>query len=463
MNISRRAFGQSALASLAFVGWARFGSTVAQAQSWRNEVTGYGPLQSDPLGFFDLPEGFSYTVISRAGEAMDDGFLTPDNFDGMGCLPLAGGKLALVRNHELSAGSRKGDATGGDAARATRLGNLPVFGRTANGTVMPGGTTTLVYDPAGRRVESRHLSLAGTSTNCAGGVTPWGSWLSCEETVIAPPEAERSHGWIFEVPATAKGLVDPVPLRDMGRFRHEAAAIDPVTGIAYLTEDRDDGLFYRFLPTLPGKLAAGGRLQALALADGGTDSRNWLAQDFEPGVRRALRWLDLTDVESPDDDLRQRGHAAGAVVFARGEGIHLGLTAQGRAEFYFTCTSGGKGRFGQIFRHVPGVNGDAGTLDLFVESSDPTLMDYGDNLCVAPNGHLIICEDRTDGKINHIRGVTPAGRIYTIARLNADTELAGACFSPDGHILFVNAYAPGRTLAITGPWDRFAVTPVAVG
>lgn len=451
MTISRRAFGQSALATLAFAGCARLSMAQAQGQTWRNEVSGYGPLRPDRLGFLDLPEGFAYTVISRAGEAMDDGFVTPDNFDGMGCLPLPDGKLALVRNHELSAGSARG-AAGRDAVLANRLSGMAVFGRTAGGTVMPGGTTTLVFDPASGRVERRHLSLAGTSTNCAGGITPWGSWLTCEETVIAPPQAERAHGWVFEVPATARGLVDPVPLKAMGRFRHEAVAIDPATGIAYLTEDRDDGLLYRFLPRVPGKLAEGGQLQALALADGGSDSRNWHGRDFVAGARRALRWIDLDNVESPEDDLRQRGHAAGAVLFARGEGIHLGLAADGRAEFYFTCTSGGPGRLGQIFRHVPGADGGAGTLDLFVESSDPTLMDYADNLCVAPNGHLIVCEDRTGGKINHIRGVTPEGRIYTIARLNADTELAGACFSPDGRILFVNAYAPGRTLAITGPW-----------
>ena len=88
-------------------------------------------------------------------------------------------------------------------------------------------------------------------------------------------------------------------------------------------------------------------------------------------------------------------------------------------------------------------------------------MDYADNIAVAPWGHLIVCEDRTGTAINHLKGVTPAGKFYTIARLNAPTELAGACFSPDGETLFVNAYSPGRTLAINGPWRGFSDKPVS--
>jgi secreted PhoX family phosphatase len=94
-----------------------------------------------------------------------------------------------------------------------------------------------------------------------------------------------------------------------------------------------------------------------------------------------------------------------------------------------------------------------GSLDLFLESADTRVLDYGDNIAVAPNGHLIVCEDRSGSALNYLRGVTPEGRVYTIARLLLETELAGACFSPGGSTMFLNVYRPGKTLAITGPWN----------
>lgn len=458
MTMTRRGFAAASMTALALGGWARMGSAQV-TDSYRNEVPGYGPLVSDPAGYFDLPKGFSYRVLAKAGQVMDDGFIAPDNFDGMGCFLLPDGKLALVRNHELSLGSEFKGPAGADPKLEAQLAAATYFDRGETGRVLPGGTTTLLLDGRGQKVVKQHLSLAGTSTNCAGGVTPWGSWLTCEETVIDAPRTGAAHGWVFEVPAHASALIAPVPLKAMGRFRHEAAAVDPRTGIVYQTEDQPDGLFYRFIPHVPGKLAEGGRLQALAFADGHRDSRNWDAADFAPRSSRAVRWIDLEDVENPKDDLRHRGHSAGAVRFARGEGIHLGRRAKGGVEFFFTCTSGGAGRFGQIMHYVPSPNEGTsnevnlpGQLALFHESSNPQLMDYADNLTVAPWGHLIVCEDRTGSKVNHLRGVTPDGQTYTLARLNADTELAGACFSPNGKTLFVNAYSPGRTLAITGPW-----------
>ena len=254
MSISRRQFGLGSMAAMAFASYAQRAIASAGA-TYRSEIAGYGDLLPDPAGFLDLPRGFSYQVISSAGEAMDDGFLVPDNFDGMGCFALPGGKLALVRNHELGVDSARKGPTGGDPKREARLAGRGAYDRASSGMVLPGGTSTVIYDPATGRREEQFLSLAGTTVNCAGGITPWGSWLSCEETVVAAPETGRSHGWIFEVPAARRGLADPVPLKAMGRFRHEAAAVDPVTGIVYLTEDRDDGLFYRFIPDHPGELA----------------------------------------------------------------------------------------------------------------------------------------------------------------------------------------------------------------
>jgi uncharacterized protein len=219
-------------------------------------------------------------------------------------------------------------------------------------------------------------------------------------------------------------------------------------------------VLYRFLPERRGNLARGGRLQALAWRDRalGADSRNWMGEVLPRQQWRAVDWVDLEEVEAPEDDLRRRGHAKGAVLFARGEGIHFG-----DGEFYFACTNGGAAKAGQIMRYRPsrfegrpGERSAPGRLQLFVESRDKAELDYADNLTVAPNGHLIVCEDQGGGNVtNHLRGITPDGRPYPLALLTEQTELAGACFSPDGRTLFVNIYQPGRTVAITGPWAAF--------
>lgn len=398
---------------------------------------GYGPLVSDPKGLLDLPKGFSYRVISKLGDTMDDGLTVPDRADGMGCFDLGNGKLALVRNHELMPDKDPG-------------GDIPFgYDRIDGDKVMPGGTTTLVLDAATLELELEYRSLAGTIRNCAGGVTPWGSWLTCEEAVApASDRNEKSHGWVFEVPADAGKLINPEPLTAMGRFNHEAAAVDPKTGYVYLTEDRGDSLLYRFIPNVPGKLAEGGKLQALVMADSTADSRNWDGAAVRVGEMQAVRWIDLDNVESPKDDLRARGAAKGAMMFARGEGIHMG-----DGEMYFCCTNGGAAKLGQVFRLRPGKNGGPDALSLFFESTSPDQFNYGDNLTVADNGHLIVCEDQyTDTVTNHLRGITPQGEAYPFALLRVQTEPAGACFSPDGKVLFLNSYSPTVTLAITGPW-----------
>jgi secreted PhoX family phosphatase len=305
---------------------------------------------------------------------------------------------------------------------------------------------------------SQHLSLAGTLRNCAGGPTPWGSWISCEETTLRAGEGTaRDHGYAFEVPATAGGRpAPPVPLTAMGRFNHEAVAVDPATGIVYETEDLSDGLLYRFLPARPGRLSEGGRLQALSVAGRpGFDTRNWEEPAVTPGTSLDVAWIDLDDVASPADDLRYRGFAAGAALFARGEGMWYG-----RGALYFACTNGGRTREGQIWRYRPGPQEGAaserrapGRLELFVEPNERTVVQNADNLTVAPWGDLVVCEDGPEEQF--LVGVTPEGVLYKIAHnaLSA-SELAGVTFSPDGSTLFVNLQGDGLTLAVTGPWNR---------
>lgn len=433
MDFTRRQFHHSVTAS-AFAGLLANAGSMAHAQGSAAAAAGYGPLVPDPGGLLDLPKGFSYRVIAALGDRMDDGEPVPDAADGMGAFAGANGRVILVRNHEIKAAQ---SSLGGSA-----------YDRWQGGGALMGGTTTLVFDPARGRVERQYRSLAGTIRNCAGGITPWRTWLSCEEDVSpADDHLARNHGWVFEVPADLVGRAEPVPLTGLGRFYHEAAVVDPATGIVYLTEDRSDGLFYRFLPNAPGQLAKGGRLQAMAATDERDSTRNWTERLFATGRPARVRWIDMDGVDSAEEDLRKRGYAKGALLFARGEGIWMG-----RHEMYFTCTTGGAAKLGQVFRYRPSAR-DGGTLELFFESQQADQLSFGDNLVVAPNGHLLVCEDQPGDTVdNHIRGITPRGAAYPFARLRLPTEPAGACFSPDGRILFVNVYSPTKTLAITGPW-----------
>lgn len=426
-------------------------------------------LRPDPEGLLDLPEGFSYTVVSTTGGEMSDGFVRPGRPDGMACFAHPGDneKCILLRNHEHFPDMTENGPFGDDYALADRLAEGKLYDRRSDGTPYIGGVTKVVYDLKNSRLDRDFLALAGTAGNCAGGATPWGSWLSCEETVVGPDDgAQKHHGFVFEVPASATDPVDAIPLKAMGRFVHEAAAVDPDTDIVYLTEDSLDGLFYRFLPNERQNLSKGGRLQALAIkgwesADTRNFPRDWgstgaggvaVGQEFD------VEWIDLEDVEAPDGDLADRGHAAGAAIFCRGEGMAYGRRrGDARGSVYFNCTQGGAVRAGQVWRYAPSENegrrNGGGKLQLVYESPSPDVVDLCDNLAFAPWGDLILCEDGLGD--NYLRGLTPDGRVYDFAR-NAHEEqgeFCGACFSPDGSVLFVNIQEPGFTLAITGPWE----------
>ena len=439
---SRRQFlaaTSSAFAALVASGCSTRGAGLAPAAS-TPAFADYGPLMKDPAGLLDLPEGFSYRVISSLGDAMDDGASVPDRADGMGCLDIGNGEIVLVRNHELTAR----DFNGEQIAKG--------FG-THNRNILPGGTTNIVLDAETLAVKRQFRTLGGTIRNCSGGVTPWGSWLTCEEAPTGPGQRYGdglavNHGWTFEVPGDATGLVDPVPLKAMGRFNHEAACVDPITRYVFQTEDRDDSVFYRFVPEVPRDLSKGGKLQAMVIENGPADTRNWSGSTMPLGQQFNVSWIDLDDVEAPKDDLRIRAAAQGAAVIARGEGLHMG-----EGELYICSTSGGAKGLGQIFRLRLGGGSVPDRFELFFESESKEQFNFGDNLCVAPSGHLVVCEDQyTDVVENRLIGITPQGQPYHLGKLNMQTELAGACFSPDGKTMFVNAYSPTRTLAITGPW-----------
>jgi uncharacterized protein len=264
-----------------------------------------------------------------------------------------------------------------------------------------------------------------------------------------PGIVKARHGYAFEVPASATAPVPPVPLAAMGRFRREAIAVDPQTGIVYQTEDRPDGAFYRFIPKQPGKLSEGGVLEALRIQG---QPQRITAKNFPVGQALPVEWVRLETPDPAEDTLRGEAWGKGAALFTRGEGIWYS-----KGDFYFTATTGGVAGAGQIWRYRPnaGQTGGAtgGTLELFLESPNSELLDLPDNLVVAANGDLIVCEDGANG--NRLIGITPQGKLYTLANNAFNTaELAGACFSADGQTLFVNIYDPGMTLAIWGPWAQ---------
>lgn len=415
------------------------------------KITGYGPLIADADNIIDLPDGFSYSIVSQAGQPMIDGFLTPGRQDGMACFPYFDDRVLLVVNHELGdwPTARGVSPFGKDDALFSRIPKDKVYDLGVAGSRVIGGTTTILYNLKEKQLEHQNLSLAGTFINCAGGETPWGSWLTCEEFFDGPRGImQQRHGYVFEVPASATpGLADPIPLKDMGRFLHEAAAVDPETGIVYMTEDAEFSLFYRFIPNQRGNLQAGGALQALVINDAPsayTDNRLWRQNKIAEGQALAVSWITLNDVDPDENDLAERGMALGAATFSRGEGMWFG-----DGEVYFSCTDGGPERKGQVWR----LDTRAEILELFIQPGNAALMENLDNLTIAPWGDLIICED---GPMpNYMRGITPEGEIYNIAKSDYwRSEFAGACFSPDGSTLFVNLQDAHMTLAITGPWGK---------
>ncbi|MCY4402999.1 MAG: DUF839 domain-containing protein [Candidatus Poribacteria bacterium] len=472
IDISRRQFlsyGAVAVASAA-VG---FGFSGVKRKLIRH-IPGFKP--DPPYKFkptrnklLDLPEGFVSHAFSRTGEKMDDGLWVPGKHDGMAALPGPDGKTILIRNHELNATDKIVGPFGWNNEKLNLVDTDKFYDAGFKTAPSLGATTTLVYDTRTGTLDTHFLSLVGTLRNCAGGITPWNTWVTCEETVQKKEFTfEQDHGYNFEVPVTTKpGLVEAPALKAMGRFNHEAVAVDEKTGIVYQTEDRNDGMFYRFIPVESGQLAKGGRLQALIIRDiAAADTRNWKTRwqkiaswTYDPitvSQKMAVSWVDVENVESPDDDLRKQGvEGKDAAMFARGEGIwYCGNS------FYFACTNGGFEQKGQIWRYIPspyeGTNRedkDPGTLELFLEPNDSNLLENADNLTVAPWGDLIICEDGS--KDQYIVGVTPDGNTYQFARNASNTsELAGATFSPDGTTLFVNIQNPGVTIAITGPWHE---------
>ncbi len=431
------------------------GRLLANAGQPSGRITGYGALRpskdlSTGLPLLELPEGFSYRTFGWTGELLDNGARTRGEHDGMGIVRSDGDLLIMVRNHECHS------LDGGFAPAAATYDSQ-----------CDGGTTTLRFDAAKGEFIDARASLCGTLRNCAGGITPWGTWLSCEE-LVAPAgkhnvdgkkiTLQRDHGFIFEVPAD--GLSNARPLLAMGQRKHEAACVHSASGVVYMTEDNDPAAgFYRFIPNKPGQLADGGTLQMLKAKD-----QPDLRKGLRTGQSFAVEWVDIDEptrgisASGKDDGNVQQGIAAGGSQFLRLEGC---MTEGDR--IYFVSTSGGDRGAGQVFAY----DVDKNALTVIYQSTDPKVLYYPDNLAVSPRGGLVLCQDSYRDEPQHLFGLTKDGGVFAFARnavkLNGEkgfrgdfskAEWAGACFSPDGRWLFVNIYNPGFTVAITGPWQQ---------
>ena len=414
-SLSRRRFlgaGVGALAAAGALGWLYRPRSIGES---------LGDLVADPEGILNLPPGFSYQVLQRAGDRMTDGFTTPEAPDGMACFPGDDETWVVMRNHEIHEGS-------------------PVDSTLGFADNRGGGVTRLVVDRVSGALRSSNFVLTGTSRNCAGGPSPYG-WLSCEE--VEEPE----HGYVFLCDASASTLQAPHKLPALGRFPHEAAAFDEITGITYLTEDKSDSAIYRHLPDHPTKPFVGGELQALKVS---SKDRFRLSEGPKVGDAFDVEWVSVPDPQALKVSTRDQAHNMGAAFLSRGEGAWL----SGR-QAYFCSTDGGPANRGQLYK-LDLSSEDKNQITLVAQAEGDEAFDKPDNVTVSPWGDVFLAED--GDAPNGVCVLHPDGSVRYFAEnvLNdGDSEITGVCFSPDGRWLFLNLQWEGLTLAVTGPFREF--------
>ncbi|MER6910970.1 alkaline phosphatase PhoX [Streptomyces sp. NPDC000594] len=346
----------------------------------------YGALGSADSNGLRLPGGFTGRVVARSGERVVNSSYTWHNAPDGGACFRDGAGWVYVSNSEI-------DPSGGAGA--------------------------IRFDSSGT-ITGAHRILSGTRLNCAGGATPWNTWLSCEEV---------SRGYVYE---TDPYGVRPAVRRDaLGRFKHEAAAADPVRRAVYLTEDESSGCLYRFLPAVWGDLSAG-TLQVLTAGSATSGPYSW------------------TDVPDPDGSpTATRSQVAGAKKFSGGEGCHY---ADDRLWF----TTKGDNRVWQLNLRD----------DTYELAYDDSLVSGGapltgvDNVTGSSSGDLFVAED---GGSMDICVITPDGVVAPFLRLQGQSgsEITGPAFAPDGSRLYFSSQrgtsgssSGGITYEVTGPFRR---------
>ncbi len=475
-ELSRRTFLKGTVAaSIA----ATFQGLRPRLASSQTIVSPYGPPmptadEMTGLNFINLPKGFTYKTTGLTGDLLMDGTPTPGGHDGMAVVASEGAVVYMVRNHEIY---DTGMAFGTDPAIVYDPASL-------------GGCSTLAFDTAtGDWLPDRaNISISGTSANCAGGPTPWGTWLTCEETLASVDDLgqddttgityAQDHGWIFEVPGLPGTKSTAQPLTAMGRFVHEATAVDPATGYIYETQDRTPSGLYRFIPNVAGNLAQSGTLEMLAVEGIPNADLIGQASAIANGTVFPVEWVPIADPTRAHTDAATRdgggtfdqGAVLGGAAFARLEGAWYSVIDK---LIYVISTSGGVASEGQLWCY----DDVAKTITMVYESPDPLMLNNPDNVVITPKGAVLFCEDGGSvrdpfGNIRRHESLMGLanGEIFSFAEnnivLTADLshtilagdyrtkEWAGATFDPTGQWLFVNIQTPGVTFAITGPWEN---------